>query len=248
MNRSLSAWFAVMAAFAAATGEVRGAEAVRVLSAAAVQVPAEAIAQRFAAETGQQVVFEFATAGQVDARLRAGATPDIVITSSTRAAGIEPDRRQHHPLGTVHIGVAVRRGAPAPDLSSVESFTAGLERIATIAYGDPAGGATTGIHFAKVFAGLPFAGAAKPRIVLGANGLDVVQRVARGEADWGVTQVSEILHVDPALLAGPLPAPLQLETTYVALVRPGASTAARTFVDRLTGSAGAAQFRAGGFQ
>jgi molybdate transport system substrate-binding protein len=144
------------------------------------------------------------------------------------------------------MGVASRPGDPKPDLSSVEAFAAAIERAGAIGYGDPAKGATTGVHFAKVFATLPFKGA-PPATVLGADGQDVAQRVKRGEIPLGVTQISEIIHVDPALLAGPLPEAIQLVTTYVAIVRTS-TPAARAFVAALHNKTGAAEFKKAGFQ
>lgn len=248
MTRRTRIVLAVLMAEAAGTAATPRADEIRVLSAAAVQVPAEAVAQAFTARTGASVRFEFVTAGQVDRRLEAGDLADVVITSAERAPRIAPVVGRPRALGTVQIGVGVRAGAPRPDLSSVDGFTRSLQQVASLAYGDPAGGSTTGIHFAKVFAALPFTGAARPRVVLGANGLDVMQRVAQGEVDWGITQVSEILHVAPSLLAGPLPDPIQLSTTYVAVVRSTRSAMAQAFVEQLTGADGAARFRAAGFR
>src|SRR6187431_2912494 len=61
---------------------------IRVLSAAAVQVPVEEIAAAFARDTSHQVRFEFATAGEVEARVDAGARPAIVITAEERSASV----------------------------------------------------------------------------------------------------------------------------------------------------------------
>jgi molybdate transport system substrate-binding protein len=217
---------------------------VHVLSAAAAQIPAQAIAASF---SSAHVAFEFATAGAVEAKLKAGATPDIVITSAERAVALEPDASKRIALGTVRMGVAVRPDAPRPDLSSVAGFAASIQRAGAIGYGDPAKGATTGIHFAKVFAAMKFDGA-PPAAVLGTDGLDIVKRVQRGEVALGVTQISEIVHVDPALLAGPLPDEIQLATTYVAVLRAPRSAAAKAFLARLHDAAGAAEFRKAGYQ
>lgn len=228
-----------------------GAAEVRVLSAAAVQVPVEEVAAAFERDTGHKVVFEFATAGQVEARVKGGAMPALVINSQERGAGLratlgsEPSRVR--PLGTVRIGVAARSGAPRPDLSSVAAFRESLLRAQSIAYGDPAGGATTGVHFAKVLVQLGIEAEVKPKAQLAANGLDVMRRVKSGQAELGVTQVSEILHIDAPSLVGPLPPELQLQTTYVAFLLDGGNAAAAQFVERLVADGGRARFRAAGF-
>ena len=111
---------------AVGTDALLSAEAaeIRVLSAAAVQVPVEEIATAFARDTSHQFRFEFATAGEVEARVNAGARPAIVITAEERSAkvvtSLDLGPSQVRPLATVGIGVAARRGAPKPDLSSVD--------------------------------------------------------------------------------------------------------------------------------
>jgi molybdate transport system substrate-binding protein len=223
---------------------------IRVLSAAAVKGPISEIAAEFELATGQRVTFDFATAGGVDAKLAAGAHPDVVINGSARivaraqataGGGVVRD------LGTVRMGVAVRPGAVRPDVSSVETFRAALLSASSIAYGDPARGATTGVHFAKLLDRLGIADAVAAKSRLAADGLDVMRKVTRGEAEIGITQKSEILHADPAAFGGLLPEELQLATTYTAWVRDSGNLAARAFVDMLGGPGGRQRFRAEGF-
>ena len=211
-----------------------GADEIRVLSAAAVQVPATEAAEQFTRDTGHRIKFEFATAGQVDEKLTAGARPDVVINGSGRIAartsGSAADAASVRDLGTVRIGVAVRKGATRPDLSSVAKFRDALVRAESVTYGDPARGATTGIHFARIVDQLDLRATLAAKTILAADGLDVVQKVARGEAELGITQVSEIRHMDAALFVGPLPDALQLATTYTAWIPDPANEVAHMFV------------------
>jgi molybdate transport system substrate-binding protein len=221
---------------------------IKVLSTAAVQVPVTAVAAQFTRDTGHRVVFEFATAGQVDDKLAAGARPDTVITSSGRiAARTSAGEAFVRDLGTVRMGVAVREGAARPDLSSVAKFREALLRAESVAYGDPAQGATTGIHFSRVVDQLDLRSALAAKTRLAPNGLGVVELVVSGDAELGITQVSEILHVDATTFAGPLPDALQLATTYAAWVPDSGAAVARAFVGALTDERGRASFRAAGF-
>ena len=228
------------------------ASEIRVLSAAAVQVPVEEIAAAFARDTSHQVRFEFATAGEVEARVNVGARPAIVITAEERSASVVATlglgAGQVRPLATVGIGVAVRRGAPKPDLSSVDAFRQSLRRAESVAYGDPSRGATTGVHFAKVLDVLGVADEIRPKTMLAANGLDVMRRVKSGEIELGVTQISEILNIDAAALVGLLPSELQKYTTYAAILVDPTDVAAADFIRRLVDEPGRARFRAAGFQ
>jgi molybdate transport system substrate-binding protein len=226
---------------------------ITVLSAAAVQVPVTELAERFEQATGNHVRFEFSTAGGVENKVRGGAHPDLVINAAERlqalAAGgfVAPGAARS--LGIVRMGVALRKGGKVPDLSSVDAFRASLLGAQSIAYGDPARGATTGIHFAKVLERLGIQDAVKARSRLAANGLDVMKMVAAGEAEIGVTQISEILHVKGDTLVGPLPAELQLASDYaVALGSATPQAAAAQFAELLVSEEGRARFRHAGFE
>lgn len=237
----------VLAAWVSCVG-IAAADEIKVLSAAAVQVPVTEIAEQFTRETGHRVAFEFATGGQVDEKLGAGAHPDIVINASGRiAARTSASAAFVRDLGTVRIGVAVRKGAVRPDLSSVAKFREALLRADSVAYGDPAQGATTGIHFSRIVDQLDLRQALAAKTRLAPNGLGVVQLVAAGQAELGITQASEILHIDASTYAGPLPDALQLATTYAAWVPDRDNATARLFVDALTNERGRARFRAAGF-
>jgi len=241
----------VLCALASCFAAGAGADEIQVLSAAAVQVPVTEAAEQFTRDTGYRITFEFATAGQVDEKLTAGARPDIVISGSGRIAartsGSTADAASVRDLGTVRIGVAMRKGAARPDLSSVAKFRDALVRAESVTYGDPARGATTGVHFSRIVDQLDLRDALARKTILAANGLDVVQKVARGEAELGITQVSEILHMDAASFVGPLPDALQLATTYTAWVPDPANRVARMFVEAMTNNQGRERFRAAGF-
>ena len=168
------------------------------LSAAAVQAPVEEIAAQFTTDTGHRVVFEFGTAGVVQARMKNGAAPTVV--DQTRRSGTrrtDGDVSRVHPLGTVRIGIAATPGSPRPDLSSVEACGASLLRAERIAYGNPARGSTTGIHFVRVLEQLGITAQVGAKSLLAADGLDVMRLVKTGEVALGVTQIGEILHVRP---------------------------------------------------
>jgi len=234
---------------ALASNFAAGADELKVLSAAAVKGPATEIAEHFTRGTGQRVVFEFITAGQVDEKLTAGARPDIVINTNARiakraAGSLAPFV---HDLGTVSVGVSVRAGAPRPDLRSVASFRESLLHAQSIAYTDPARGGTVGSQFAKVVDDLGLREALSRKVVFAADGLDVVRKVASGEVELGITQVSEILHIDATAYAGPLPEALHLTTTYAAWVPDSGNATARKFVEAMTSEQGRERFHEAGF-
>src|SRR4030095_9641421 len=97
---------------------------------------------------------------------------------------------------------------------------------------------TAGTHFVAMIEklGLTDALAAKRR--LAADGLDVMRKVKSGEVELGITQASEILLIDRATYAGPLPASLQLRTIYSMFVPSTADAIDRAFAARLPRGAG----------
>ncbi len=140
-------------------------------------------------------------------------------------------------LARVGIGVAVRKGAPAPDIATVAAFKAALLQARSVAYIDPAAGGSSGIYLAQLFAKLGIADAIKDKAVLVPGGL-VAERVVSGEAELGIHQISEILAVPGATLVGPLPAEIQNYTVYAGGVAAAARDveAARRFLAALGGA------------
>src|SRR5262249_22645423 len=119
-------------------------------------------------------------------------------------------------IGTIGSGVAIRAGAAKPRIATSDELKAVLLAAKSISYGDPASGATSGIHFAGVLQRLGIADQMKPKTVLMPFGADAIERVAKGESELAVSQASEILSNPGVMLAGPLPAELQNSTTYAA--------------------------------
>jgi molybdate transport system substrate-binding protein len=227
--------------------------ALTVLSAGAVQGVVEPVAAGFAREAACRMDLVFNTVGATRAKIEAGEAADLVIVSrqaaqALQAAGALPGGSRA--LGRVGMGLAVRAGAPAPDIASVDAFRNALLQARSVAYTNPAAGGTGGIYFAELLQRLGLADAIRTKAVLASGGHDVAARVARGEAAIGVTIISEIAAVPGAGLGAPLPAELQNYTTYVAAL-PATSrdrTLAERFIGRLTHASAAELWRAAGFE
>jgi molybdate transport system substrate-binding protein len=246
------------AAFAACAFGAHGVQAAEhaqlyVYSAAAVQAPVTELALEFERSTGHKVHFTFSTAGGTDNHITGGAKADLVINARQRLDTLVGRKLVVAPsdLARVRVGVAVRAGGAKPDLSTPEALRASLLAASSIAAGEPGKGATTGIHFATVLEKLGIAKEIHPKLRYAPNGLEVMRMVARGDAELGVTQISEIMHIAPATLVGPLPDALQLTTTYaIAAGQHGhaaTAEAARAFTELLLSKEGQARFHAAGF-
>jgi molybdate transport system substrate-binding protein len=191
---------------------------VKVLSAGAVRSIVTELARAYEKETGNTVTLTFGTVGVVRQKL-ASEPADVVIMSDTAlddaiakggvAAGSRTD------LARTGMGVAVREGAPRPDISTPEAFKQTLLAAKSITYVDPAQGATSGIHFASVLQRLGIADQVKSKTTLVPGGYPA-ELVAKGEVELVVHQISEIVPVKGVTLVGPLPKELQKLTIYSA--------------------------------
>jgi molybdate transport system substrate-binding protein len=216
---------------------------IRMLCAGAARATAVELAAPFARETGIEVALEFGTAGAIRQKILDGARPDAVIASAPVIAELENAGKlatgSAVALGRTGIGVGVREGAPAPDISSVDAFKRVLLAARAVAYTDPASGGTSGIHMDAVLTRLGIRREVNAKAVLVFGGY-AAERVANGDADLVIQLTCEIVPVKGVTLAGPLPPELQLYTTYTAALVAGTSSAqaARAWIAYLSGPAG----------
>ena len=174
---------------------------IKLLTAGAFKSVAADLVPAFERETGHKVIIENDTAGGLAKRIAGGEAFDVAVLppaalSPLVTAGKIVDGSAK-PLAKVGIGVAVRKGAPLPDISDVEAFKRALLAARTIAYIDPAAGGTSGIYLAQLFDKMGIGAELKPKSVLVPGGL-VADRVVRGEAEIGLQQASEDIGRVPA--------------------------------------------------
>ncbi len=193
------------------------------------------LAEAFQRETGHAVTLTFGTVGVVRQKLTAGDPADVVIMTDVaidemaQKGAVAPGTRVD--LARTAIGVGVKDGAPRPDIATSEALKQTLLTAKSLVCVDPAQGATSGIHFASVLQRLGIAEAVKGKTLLVPGGY-AAEKVAKGEAELVVHQISEILPVKGVTLVGPLPRDLQKITTYSAglTARSAAPEAARAFI------------------
>jgi molybdate transport system substrate-binding protein len=144
--------------------------------------------------------------------------------------------------------MAVRSGAPKPDIGSVDAFIRSMLAAKSVAYPDPASGGASGIHFAHVLAQLGIDGEMRPKSKLVRDGASVGELVAEGEAEIGVQMISELSPVRGIDVIGPLPGSLRSTTSFSAGLGIRAGSAATAFIAFLASHAAERGLRAGGLE
>ena len=230
---------AVIAGLLAAWTSAAGAAEIKVLSAGAMKSIVTELGEAFKQETGHTLSMTFDTVGAQSKRLAGGEPADVVVLTDVAIDQLEGQglvvAGSRVDIARVGVGVAVREGAPRPDISTPEALKQTLLSAKSLVYVDPARGATSGIHFASVLQRLGIADAVKSKTILIPTGF-AAEVVARGEAEICVHQISEILPVKGVTLVGPLPRELQKVTIYSGGLAAKAAQpeAARAFLAFLT--------------
>ena len=111
------------------------------------------------------------------------------------------------------IGIAVRKGAPKPDIGSADALKNALISARTISYSKTG---ISGVYFPTVLERLGIAAQVAAKAVIPTPGVLVGDLVAKGDAELGVQQISELLPVPGIEIIGPLPPELQKLTVFSA--------------------------------
>lgn len=197
-----------------------GADEVRVMTSGGLAAPHLALVAAFERATGHKVVTVATSAGigqdAIVARVRRGEPVDVFMNSDPSIRELIDEgvlaRGSRVPIARSGIGVAVRKGAPKPDVSTVEALKMALLSAKSIAYSAQ----VSGIYLStELF----------PRLGIGDHVKSKSQRierervgavVARGEAEIGFQQISELIPIEGIEYLGPLPADAQRITLFSA--------------------------------
>ena len=204
-----------------AAGTANAAE-IKVLSANGMRDVMEEVGPKFARTTNHKVTIEFGTIGVILQRIDSGERADVIIIPPVGTKRLLESGKglANTDVVIAHsgIGVAVRKGAPKPNISTPELFRQALLDAKSVTYLDPAAGGTTGPHFLKVIERLGIADNVKAKAVLHRSGREAAQLVAEGKADIGINLAQELLPNPEVQVIGPLPGDLQLKLSFATVV------------------------------
>jgi molybdate transport system substrate-binding protein len=216
----------LLAAFALMTGDASAADLRVMISAGFFGVYSE-LAPAFERSSGHHLItIRGPSLGDspesIPSRLTRGEAADVAILDGSAADALGKRgllrAESKTDLARSQIGMVVRAGADKPDIGSVDKFRDALLAAKSIAYSDSSSGTyLSTVLFAKL--GIADQVAPKAKKIRGPpSGEPVAAVVARGEAEIGFQQVSELIHVPGISFVGPIPAEVQLETLFAAAI------------------------------
>ena len=216
---------------------------IKVLSSIATREAYNELGPQFERASGDKVITTWAGTVDIDKRMAAGEVHDLVVISSTEldelikqghlAAGSRVD------LARCGIGVAVRAGAPKPDIGSADALKRTLLAAKTVGYTS----GPSGVYMGGLIERMGIAADIKPKFRSVPSGGTIGTIVASGDCEIGFQQISELVHIKGIDYVGPLPAEVQRVTIFSTGIPVGAKNpdGAKKLVKFLTTPAAAAE-------
>jgi molybdate transport system substrate-binding protein len=226
-----------------------GAAEVKVISSNGLKSTLEQLAPAFEKATEHKLAFVWGAAVPLKAAIEKGATFDLAVLSADAIDDLIAQGKlvaaTRAALADSVAGVAVRKGAPKPDIATVEAFKNTLLNAKSVAYVERGG---TGIYLKALLQRLGIADALKDKLKPLPPERPAADAVAKGEAEIGMTQISEILPYAGAELVGPFPKEIALTTSFAAAVgtNAGEAEAAKALIKFITAPSAAKVFKAKG--
>jgi molybdate transport system substrate-binding protein len=207
----------------------------------------------FEKKTGHKVKATFGSGGGTKDRVMKGDPFDVPVVQPPLPEVIASGHviaASETPLATVWVGVAVRTGAPKPDISTAEAVKKMLLGAKAIAYPNAASGAAAGVSFNETLEKLGIADAMKPKIKIAQGGRGAMELLAKGEVDYGLTFISEIITEPGVEVVGALPRAISTPTGLVAFQNAHAKEpeAAKALIAYLSGPEAAKVYKERGME
>jgi molybdate transport system substrate-binding protein len=213
---------AVLAAAVISQSALAGASGLKVYSANGVQAPLEELTPKFEKTTGHKLTFAWGTALGLVKRIQAGETVDVVVLTRAAVDILSKEGKiasgSETTLASSSIAIAVKAGAPKPDISTTEALKRSLLNARSISYADPATGAASGIFFARVLERLGIANEMKAKTKYPPPNGYSAALLLTGEAELAIQQKPELTHISGTEVVGLLPADVNMLTVFVAAV------------------------------
>jgi molybdate transport system substrate-binding protein len=237
MNSIMSVLIKSMVAVMAIGATAAHAAEIKVIASAAVKQVVLELIPAFEKSSGHKVTTIWAGTEAITSRISSGEAVDIVLIAAPNIEKLIAEGRlvagSRADVAKSGIGVAVRAGLPKPDISSGQAVKEAVLAAKSVAYSS----GPSGFYLADLFKKMGIADQIKDKVKQTPSGVQVGEVVARGEADLGFQQVSELLHLKGIDYLGPLPADIQHITVFSAGLHTAATApdAAKALIKFLTG-------------
>jgi molybdate transport system substrate-binding protein len=214
---------AILAAFVLLFGVSHaGAAELKVLASGAMSHALQEISEDFAHKNGHTLAFTAGTTGVLQDKARAGEKADLIEVTSAGMDALEKEKLvvpgTRVELARALVGIAVKDGAPVPNIATPDALKQRLMSARAVAYIDPKIGGQAGATIVALLKGMGISDEVAKKSVFGNTGAEAVQKMVAGEADIAISFVSEIMPIKGAKLVGPLPPALQNPSSYAAAV------------------------------
>ena len=190
----------------------------RFYSAAGAKVPLSELSQLFnQTQAGSKIVNYFDTAGAAEKQFLEDPQSACLLTTQVRInKAIQTGVLKGHdaiPLADTLAGLA-SSNAVKPQIGNTQELRNTLLNAKSIAFSDPARGATVGKHFEEMIQRLGIDKEVMQKATLASDGVETMKLVLAKKVELGVTQVSEVIQADRSTLVGPFPPEFELATRY----------------------------------
>jgi molybdate transport system substrate-binding protein len=247
-------WFAWLAGASMVCGAGHaGAAEITLIGPGGIRAAIQQMIPDFERKTGHKVNATFGSGGGTKAQVVKGDPIDVPVVQPPLTEVIGSGHvvsASETPLATVAVGIAVRAGAPKPDISTAEAVKRVLLGAKAIAYPNAATGAGAGVSFNATLQTLGIAEEMKPKIRIAQSGRGAMEMLAKGEVDIGLTYISEIITEPGVEVVGALPRAISTPTGLVAFLSAKAKDpeAAKALIAYLSGPEAAKVYRERGME
>lgn len=251
MKHLLSSAIVVMALGASSISGAKAAE-ITLIAPGGIRAPIEALIPGFEKKTGHTVKATFGSGLGTKAQITRGEVFDVPVAQPPYPELLASGNvvaSSATPLANVAVGVAVRKGAKKPDISTPEAVKKMLMGAKSVSYPNAKGGAAAGVSFLETLKKLGIADQMQATLKPAQGGAGAMKMAASGETEIGLTFMSEM--EDPGIdVVGALPKEISTPTSLVGFVHAKAKdpAAAKALLEYLSSAAAAATYKKLGMQ
>jgi molybdate transport system substrate-binding protein len=224
----------------------------KVFASVALSPVLDQLSPAYEKKTGDKLLITYDVSAGLMKRIADDEAADVIIVTEAMIGDLQKQGKvaagSVAVIADTKVSVVTRAGAARPDISSADTLKQALLTANTVAYSDPAKGGLSGVVARRTIERLGIAAQLAGKTVMAPGG-QTGAVVAKGDAELGIAQASEIVPVAGTQLIGPLPGDLASSTILAGGVsaKTASAESAKALIDFLTGPDAAQSLKANGF-